>query len=244
MTPRARCIAAATLVALGATAAPAVCEAQAPTGFVAVQVVDSTGQAVADAELRLSRVRDGAQLASGRAGADGGAALAAPAADEPYRVVARRVGFRPDSARVVVRAGDTVRVALVLRPAVAALPTVTVRERRTVSPYFRPFIDSTEIATATVARSYLRTGWDVVERLRPVMKGEWWKGCPALQHVFVNGQRMSSNTIISPQSVLASIPAEDILEIRYLNCWDTSMPGVAGNNAAYVVLKPGRAYRP
>ncbi len=40
-------------------------------------------------------------------------------------------------------------------------------------------------------------------------------------------------------SVLASIRAGDIAEIRYVNCWDTSMPGLGTNNAVYVVLKPG-----
>jgi hypothetical protein len=40
-------------------------------------------------------------------------------------------------------------------------------------------------------------------------------------------------------SVLASIRAEHIAEIRLVNCWDTSLPGVGANNALYVVLKLG-----
>jgi hypothetical protein len=38
-------------------------------------------------------------------------------------------------------------------------------------------------------------------------------------------------------SVLASIRAEHIAQIRLVNCWDTSLPGVGANNALYVVLK-------
>ena len=40
-------------------------------------------------------------------------------------------------------------------------------------------------------------------------------------------------------SVLASIRAEHIAQIRLVNCWDTSLPGVGANNALYVVLKQG-----
>ena len=40
-------------------------------------------------------------------------------------------------------------------------------------------------------------------------------------------------------SVLASIRAEHVDEIRLVNCWDTSLPGMGANNALYVALKPG-----
>jgi hypothetical protein len=212
-----------------------------PSGVVLGRVVDSAGRALADAEVRLSRADD-ATLGTARTRADGGFALDAPATGETYRLVARRVGFRPDTARLVVRAGDTTRVTIVLRPAPVALPTVTVRERR-AARFSRPFIDSTEIANADVPRAYRRHAWDVVRFLRPVMLGDWnWK-CAATEHVFVNGRRVTGRSIITPAEVLERIPADDIAEMRYVSCWDTSMPGVAGANTVYVVLKPGRAYR-
>ena len=84
---------------------------------------------------------------------------------------------------------------------------------------------------------------DVVRYLRPVMLGDWnWK-CARTEHVFVNGVRVTSRSIVAMADVLASIPAEDVAEMRYVSCWDTSMPGVAGRNTVYVVLKPGRAFR-
>jgi hypothetical protein len=43
-------------------------------------------------------------------------------------------------------------------------------------------------------------------------------------------------------SVLASIRSEHLAEVRYVNCWDTSMSGLGTNNAIYIVLKPGIAW--
>jgi hypothetical protein len=39
--------------------------------------------------------------------------------------------------------------------------------------------------------------------------------------------------------ILASVHVEHLSEIRYVNCWDKSMPGVGGQDALYIVLKPG-----
>ncbi len=38
---------------------------------------------------------------------------------------------------------------------------------------------------------------------------------------------------------LRSVKSEDIADIRYVNCWDTSMPDVGTNDAIYITLKPG-----
>jgi hypothetical protein len=40
-------------------------------------------------------------------------------------------------------------------------------------------------------------------------------------------------------TVLATIHADHLAEIRYVNCWDRAMPGVGGSDALYIVLKPG-----
>jgi hypothetical protein len=44
---------------------------------------------------------------------------------------------------------------------------------------------------------------------------------------------------VAVDSVLASVRAEHLQEIRLVNCWDTSLPGVGAKNALYVALKPG-----
>ena len=213
-------------------------------GVVVGHVVDSAGRAVPDAEVRAALSDAPTDVRVGRSRTDGRFALEGLPSGQSHHLVVRRVGYRPDTtAGVVVRPGDTTRVVIVLRPAAVALPTVTVRERR-AARFSRPFIDSTEIAAADIPRSYRRNAWDVVHYLRPVMLGDWnWK-CAATEHVFVNGIRETSRNIVKPADVLARIPADDIAEMRYVNCWDTAMPGVAGSNTVYVVLKPGRAYRP
>lgn len=216
----------------------------AAPGVVIGHVVDSVGQAVPDAEVIAAPSGVPAAVWVARSRTDGRFVLERLQSGQSHHVIVRRVGYRPDTtADVIVRPGDTTRVVVVLRPAAVALPTVTVRERR-AARFSRPFIDSTEIAAADIPRSYRRTAWDVIHYLRPVMLGHWnWK-CPSTEHVFVNGIRETSRNIVKPADVLARIPANDIAEMRYVNCWDTSMPGIAGSNTVYVVLKPGRAYRP
>jgi hypothetical protein len=43
------------------------------------------------------------------------------------------------------------------------------------------------------------------------------------------------------KNILADIPAEDIAEMRYIDCWDTAYP-LQMRNALFIVLKPGKAY--
>lgn len=241
---RMRCevVALAGATLLGAIAAPAVGAQQRAPIVIAGQVVDSGGRAIPGADVSLLSRGNRTPVRTVRTDSTGVFLIRAVAPAGPYELVVRRLGFAPDTIHDVARnSADSVSVAVTLRIRPASLPTVRVTGRHSAR-FFRPFIDSTEIATSTVPRAYRRTALDVVERLRPVMKGETWKGCPATQDVFVNGRRMTSRSVMSPQHVLADIAAEDIAEMRYVNCWDTSLPGVAGNNAIYVVLKPGRSY--
>jgi hypothetical protein len=45
-----------------------------------------------------------------------------------------------------------------------------------------------------------------------------------------------------PGSVIAMINPEHIAEVRYLDCWDTSVPGIGGQRALFVTLKPGISF--
>ena len=43
------------------------------------------------------------------------------------------------------------------------------------------------------------------------------------------------------KNILLHIPAEDIAEMNYIDCWDDKMP-LQMRNALFVVLKPGKSY--
>jgi hypothetical protein len=38
------------------------------------------------------------------------------------------------------------------------------------------------------------------------------------------------------------INPEHIAEVRYLDCWDTSVPGIGGQRALFITLKPGISF--
>jgi hypothetical protein len=46
----------------------------------------------------------------------------------------------------------------------------------------------------------------------------------------------------SVMGLLMNIKKEHIDQIKYVNCWDTSMPGIGGMDAVFVTLKPGIAF--
>ena len=46
----------------------------------------------------------------------------------------------------------------------------------------------------------------------------------------------------SVMGLLMAINKEHIEQMRYVNCWDTSMPGIGGMDAVFVVLKPGISF--
>jgi hypothetical protein len=53
------------------------------------------------------------------------------------------------------------------------------------------------------------------------------------------GSRMGEATF---ESVLASIKPEHVLEVRYVNCWDTATSRIGTDNAIYVSLVPGATW--
>jgi len=108
--------------------------------------------------------------------------------------------------------------------------------------------------------------FDAVRKLRPNMLGDRGRLCPHVSNVWINGRRVFWNAAlltrrvytdpapgsrsVSPprsrvsagpdaDSVLRTIKAEHIDEIRYVNCWDTSMPQLGTNDALFITLKPG-----
>lgn len=57
-------------------------------------------------------------------------------------------------------------------------------------------------------------------------------------NLYVNGVLHSE---LGMKNILSDIPAEDIAEMRYIDCWDTSFPQQM-RNALFIVLKPGKGY--
>lgn len=220
------------------------------TALLRVRVVTDDAP-VADATIVVrSSGRD--SIATARTDKSGWHAFVLPAGGGgEFQIVARKPGFAPDTVSVTLNAPDSLEVYLSLRPLVTKLAPIV---SRTHPDYF---IDSTQMAGSG---RIVRDAFEVLTKLRPNMLGD--KGrCPAdpVDNVWINGKsmlrfasftnprnfrraRLHGGSGESPlvDSVLASIRAEHLAEIRYVNCWQRGpRPDAAAVNAIFVVLKPG-----
>ncbi len=225
---------------------------------VHVTVAGSDGAPLDATTLLIVKQGVGAML-TGSTDAKGHYTFLVPHDSGRYSLLARKIGFAPVETSLFGDGRDTVNINLILTPASPnELPSVRVEASARGKNYF---LDSAEIAS-TRGRT-IRDAYDALRKLRPDMLGD--KGrCPSepVDNVWVNGRRVLSMARFTgaaqggpvhvvrrarkatPEpdlvdSVLASVRAEDIAEIRYVNCWDRSMPGLGTNNAVYIVLKPG-----
>lgn len=250
---------------LGVVLAP-VCSANAQdlalprSAIVRVTVMGTDGLGLAGVNLAISRRGVGAIL-SGRTNDSGVSVFRVAIEPGDYAVLARRPGFAPAEATLALGRSDTVVVVLRLQRAPPTqLAPVTVEASR--SNYL---LDASQIAAS---RRPIRDALEALRKLRPSMlhDGDRCRTDP-VDNVWVNGRRvlfMARQTPIfgarssvrvgnrvtttvrkrqgeppAVDSVLASIRVEHISQIRLVNCWDTSLPGVGANNALYVSLKPG-----
>jgi hypothetical protein len=177
----------------------------------------------------------------------------------PHVFAARKVGFaRGASKPITLRAIDTLDLHFTLDPVSATLPTVVVTA--TMNPAY--YIDATEIAKHAVVDAL-----DVVLMLRPRMLGDAYKECrPDTSHLTFRAPRMSlplpqlaspndtigqiptrlfingiEHAIPRMKDILSQIQAEDIDQMRYVDCHDTTVPPQL-RNVLFVVLKPGKDY--
>jgi hypothetical protein len=142
------------------------------------------------------------------------------------------------------------------------LTPATARELAGVRVEARPSNYVLSSSQITASGRPIRDAFEALRKLRPSMLYDKDR-CKAevVENVWINGERvlfMASNAIVLPpatlaerrsrriprqpvavDSILASVRAEHLLEIRLVNCWDTSLPGVGAKNALYVSLKPG-----
>jgi hypothetical protein len=225
--------------------------------LVRVTVVGADGSGLPDVNVAISRSEVGAIL-SGRTNGSGLHSFHVPVLPGAYRALARRLGFAPAETAFEFGTTDTILVALRLQaaPATQLAPVVVEASR---SNYV--------LAGSQIAASGrpIRDAFEALRKLRPYMlfDGDRCRH-EVVDNVWINGRRvlfMASQVPVlgarsvrtaggvrvstsggeppAIDSVLASIRAEHVEEIRLVNCWDTSLPGVGSNNALYVTLKPG-----
>lgn len=251
--------ASALVTGLTLATAPAIAQSgQGPTAFLRGVVVDTLGHPLDQASVLI--------LAPKRAPSDSEAVVAQATTDAKGRftiprvpakgqfvVLARKIGYGSASSKAMSFAGhDTTEIRFELT--LNELNTVYISA--VLPKEYR--IDSTEINKHAV-----RDALDVVMNYRWRMLGDVYKNCPpdtshlTIDHryypphpkfmgdsshyppfrVFVNGIWHGEQNV---KDILAQIPAEDILEMRYVSCWDTVTPQY--QNSLMVILKPGKSF--
>lgn len=253
-------------VAFAVTGASAQTDARRPPSTVRVHVTDSAGAPIADAEVSLMRgLKEVIAAARTNSGGDHDFIVELDSTD--YSVVARKVGYsRGDRFIAIERATVTAPVTMKRLPN-NGLPAVTVTaaaDLRRKSYH----IDADDIAGAA---HYVNDALDIVARLRPDMitsragsPGGRSSVCPTMQDVWVNGRRYPAKFVIADPlalirargigrglqrtnpgtiTILSEIRPEHIAEMNYRDCFDDNMKRVGSNNALFVMLKPGVAYK-
>lgn len=226
-----------------------------------VAVVGTDGSALREVNVAVSRAQIGALLA-GRTNDSGLHVFTTLLQPGAYTLLARRPGFLPGEVRFDVGASDSVFVTVRLTTGAAAeLAPVVVEARRSNYVLTR----SDMIARGR----QIRDAFEALRKLKPSMLYDKDRcRAEVVDNVWINGRRVlfmakqvpafgtgtsrsigamrvtmhgggSRSEPPAVDSVLASIRAEHVDEIRLVNCWDTSLPGMGSNNALYVALKAG-----
>lgn len=239
-------------------------DARRTPAIIRVQVADSLGRAIDNAEVSLMRGLK-TVVASGRSNAAGQHEFIVDLDSTDYSVVARKIGFSRGDRFVAVERNAIDALVTMRQFDANTLPTVnvTVRDLKRESYH----IDADEIAGAKVP---VNDALDILYRLRPDMlvsrSGSWsGKGsvCPPLSNVWVNGKRyLGAFTISDPfvvarmraagkgvqrigggnMTILSEIAPEHVAEMNYRDCFETNMKRVGSNNALFITLKPGVDY--
>lgn len=222
-------------------------------------VVDSAGAAVTNAELTVLRGLANV-LARGTTDRFGRATLRFQAAPGDYDLVVRKIGYSRSDRFFSIESRDTLSLSVVVPPP-AARPLDAVKVTAQADLKTRVYsIDADAIAASTRP---LSTAWDIITKLRPDMAGGRAPCGTDPINLWVNGERirfvppdemaMQREHIKRAQAVagiydvlfaLYEIRPEHIAEMRFHDCFDTSVPDVGGSNALFVVLKQGVVYSP
>jgi hypothetical protein len=231
-----------------------------PTTRVRVLVIDSARAKVSAAEVSVVQGVN-TVLASGLTDDAGARTLTLKREQtvQDYQLVVRKVGYKRTERFFWLAPGDTISLTVVLARAVPQLDTVKVaatedRRRRNY------FIDAEAIAGTSRP---IFSALDVIEKLRPYMVAGFagWRVCHPLENVWVNGERIvfapidemlrasgrtgiTARIDLQTRSILRSIRPEHIAEMRYDDCFQRGNHFLHGENAVFIVLKPGIAFAP
>ena len=222
-------------------------------------VVDSAGAAVTTAELTILHGLT-AVVARGTTDRFGRATLRFTAEPGDYDLVVRKIGYPRSDRLFAIEPRDTVSLSVVVPPPSArSLDPVKVTARADLKSRVYS-IDADAIAASTRP---LFTAWDIITKLRPDMAGgrapcnddrlNLWVNGQRIRFVPLNEMAIAREHIPRRQAVrgiydvlfaLYEIQPEHIAEMRFHDCFDTSVPDVGGSNALFVVLKQGVVYSP
>ena len=232
--------------------------AQAPAGppsIVQGYVLDSANKPISGAEVMISDARNKV-LATAKSG-EGGFFQFRVLKPGTYRFTARSLGFSNGKSKPMPLApGDTLDLQFVLDGTAASNEIAAVSVvGGSKNPQYR-------ITAAEIAKTADGDALDVVLNRRIRMLGDTYKGCMSDTSTFTRDFRyirkppksMSSDSsmplrlyingrwygVRGIKDVLSEIPAEDIAEINYVDCWDRERPNL--RNTLLVVLKPGVRY--
>ncbi len=168
-----------------------------------------------------------------------------------YEYSARRIGYVAATGSFSVAPGAAVDVAVTLTHAVQQLDAVRTTARENLMSY--------SITADQIAHSGRddQDAYNVLSRSRLNMLGDKMRECPYVEYIWINGERLALapwEAVVPlqrtrkpvpmshspPNSPLTLIKPQHIAEIRYANCWDTTVPNSPFyHNALFVTLKPG-----
>lgn len=231
----------------------------AKPAVVRVFVVDSSGSALTGAELTVLRGLNNV-IARGTTDQFGRAWLTFATDSGEYDVVVRKVGYPRSDRFFEAGANDTIALSIVVPPPLARqLEAVKVTAKQDLKTRVYS-IDADAIAAS---KRPLFTAWDIITKLRPDMAGGRAPCGNERISLWVNGTRIRfvptnymavSRELISPRQAVSGaydlvfalyeIEPEHIAEMRFRDCFDTTVPDVGGSNALFVVLKAGVVYEP
>jgi hypothetical protein len=237
---------------------------------VRVRVADTANVPVAGAEVSVVQGLNDAR-ASGITDARGSKMLRIARTSDAIEIVARRIGYQRASTFLTPRS-DTVAVSLTLTRATQTLAPVRVTEREDVKrKAYHADADEIEHSKRLIMDGYdvlTKMKPDILNGRAPGcgvayvwVNGKWiWDAPPNVIAEMRAGQAASRTPhnraslpmgapsrprgVASVVDILSSIKAEHIAEMNYLDCFDTSMPGLHASSALYVVLKTGIGYDP
>ncbi len=258
-------IAAGMFGALGSSVAAA---QSMPSAGVSVSVRREDGSPVNGATVIVQRAGVGA-LYIGTTDDLGAYTVRFAADSGQYAVVARKIGLIPVTTPVRVVSGVIDSIIVTLQSSTVALDTVRVvadaarqgayllrasniaSSSRTVYDAFdamsklQPDMLGDRGRNCQTAQNLWINGTRVfflhhaVSAVRVTQPSLAAPGTNAAQTGRIAPRAASGSAAPTIKDYLRSVKSEDIAEIRYVNCWDTSMPDVGTNDAIYITLKPG-----